>query len=193
MQVRLNPQLRRPMPPPRVKGRFELTNERIRVPEYRLEVGSTDDPYVITGEATLDTGSAPEFLLIANGQQIDVNRIGNQGAGVRVDTTGSTGGTINVAVNNSDITNSGIGIQLKAPAGTAAVKALVTDTVLTNNGNFGIQANGSGVNALVTRSSVMMNNTGVSAINSAVVNSSVDNNLGNNTTDGAFSGTTPHQ
>jgi len=69
------------LPPPRVKGRFELTNERIRVPEYRLEVGSTDDPYVITGEATLDTGSAPEFLLIANGQQIDVNRIGNQGAG----------------------------------------------------------------------------------------------------------------
>ncbi|WP_310294676.1 AsmA-like C-terminal region-containing protein [Rhizobium sp. BE258] len=68
-------------PPPRVKGRFELTNERIRVPDYRLEIGSTDDPYVITGEATLDTGSAPEFLLIANGQQIDVNRIGNQGAG----------------------------------------------------------------------------------------------------------------
>ena len=66
--------------PPRVKGRFELTNERIRIPEYRMEIGLTDDPYVITGEATLDTGSAPEFLLTADGQQIDVNRIGNQGA-----------------------------------------------------------------------------------------------------------------
>ncbi len=63
---------------PRVKGKFELTNERIRVPEYRLEVGTTDDPYVITGEATLDTGSKPEFLLTADGQQIDVNRLGNQ-------------------------------------------------------------------------------------------------------------------
>ncbi len=65
--------------PPRVKGRFELTNERIRIPEYRMEIGPTDDPYVITGEATLDTGNAPEFLLTADGQQIDVNRIGNQG------------------------------------------------------------------------------------------------------------------
>lgn len=62
---------------PRIKGRFELTNDRIRVPEYRLEVGADDDPYVVTGEATLDTGSKPEFLLTADGQQIDVNRLGN--------------------------------------------------------------------------------------------------------------------
>ncbi|KAA0701187.1 AsmA family protein [Neorhizobium sp. P12A] len=67
-------------PPPRVKGKFELTNERIRVPEYRLEIGALDDPYVITGEATLDAGNQPEFLLTADGQQIDVNRLGNQGA-----------------------------------------------------------------------------------------------------------------
>jgi uncharacterized protein involved in outer membrane biogenesis len=62
---------------PRIKGRFELTNDRIRVPEYRLEVGADDDPYVVTGEATLDTGSKPEFLLTADGQQIDVNRLGS--------------------------------------------------------------------------------------------------------------------
>ncbi|NLR96490.1 AsmA family protein [Rhizobium sp. P38BS-XIX] len=62
---------------PRFKGRFELTNDRIRVPEYRLEVGGADDPYVVTGEATLDTGTKPEFLLTADGQQIDVNRLGN--------------------------------------------------------------------------------------------------------------------
>ncbi|KQV82908.1 AsmA-like C-terminal region-containing protein [Rhizobium sp. Root1220] len=67
--------------PPRLKGKFELTNESIRIPEYRLEVGAVDDPYVVTGEATLDTGSKPQFLLTAEGQQIDVNRIGNQGAG----------------------------------------------------------------------------------------------------------------
>ncbi|MBB3285924.1 MULTISPECIES: AsmA family protein [unclassified Rhizobium] len=62
---------------PRFKGRFELTNDRIRVSEYRLEVGADNDPYVVTGEATLDTGSKPEFLLTADGQQIDVNRLGN--------------------------------------------------------------------------------------------------------------------
>lgn len=65
--------------PIRVAGKFELSNERIRVPEYRLEAGPREDPYVVTGEATLDTGRAPEFLLIADGQQIDVSRIGNSG------------------------------------------------------------------------------------------------------------------
>ncbi|WP_117192538.1 AsmA family protein [Rhizobium terrae] len=65
-----------PPPGPRAKGGFELTNERIRIPQYRLEVGATDNPYVVTGEATLDTGDKPEFLLTADGQQIDVNRLG---------------------------------------------------------------------------------------------------------------------
>jgi uncharacterized protein involved in outer membrane biogenesis len=65
-----------PPPGPRLKGGFEVTNERIRIPQYRLEVGATDNPYVVTGEATLDTGDKPEFLLTADGQQIDVNRLG---------------------------------------------------------------------------------------------------------------------
>lgn len=64
-----------PPPGPRIKGDFELTNERIRIPQYRLEVGATDNPYVVTGEATLDTGLKPEFLLTADGQQIDVNQL----------------------------------------------------------------------------------------------------------------------
>ncbi|MCW0001929.1 AsmA family protein [Pararhizobium sp. YC-54] len=64
----------------RVTGGFELTNERIRVPDYRLEIGPKDDPYLVTGEATLDTGKEQEFLLLADGQQIDVGRIGNAGA-----------------------------------------------------------------------------------------------------------------
>ncbi|MDX3925127.1 MAG: AsmA-like C-terminal region-containing protein [Shinella sp.] len=65
--------------PIRIAGAFELSNERLRVPEYRLEAGANEDPYIVTGEATLDTGKAPEFLLTADGQQIDVSRIGNSG------------------------------------------------------------------------------------------------------------------
>ncbi len=65
---------------PRVKGAFELTNERIVVPEYRLELAEADNPYVITGEAKLDTGAQSEFLLTAEGQQVDVNRLANEGA-----------------------------------------------------------------------------------------------------------------
>lgn len=56
-------------------GLFEADSQRLRVSEYRLEVGAADDPYVVTGEATLDTGPDPEFLLIADGQQIDVDRL----------------------------------------------------------------------------------------------------------------------
>ncbi len=74
-----------PPPGPRVKGTFELTNDRVRVADYRLEVGAVNDPYVVTGEATLDTGSKQEFLLTAEGQQIDVNKLGQQG------TRGKTG------------------------------------------------------------------------------------------------------
>ena len=63
---------------PKVKGEFELTNERVRVPSYRLELGDATNPYAVTGEATLDTGAHPEFLLTADGQQIDVSRLGEE-------------------------------------------------------------------------------------------------------------------
>lgn len=66
--------------PPKMRGEFSLTNERIRVPSYRLEFGDPGNPYTVTGEATLDTGKQAEFLLTAEGQQIDVNRIGNGGS-----------------------------------------------------------------------------------------------------------------
>ena len=67
-------------PAPRLRGDFTLTNERIDVPAYRLEVGGLDDPYVVTGQAKLDAGLIPEFLLTADGQQMDVNRLSGQGA-----------------------------------------------------------------------------------------------------------------
>lgn len=68
------------LPQPRAKGDFELTNERIAVKSYRFELGEAADPYVITGEAKLDTGANPEFLLTAEGQQVDVNRLANESA-----------------------------------------------------------------------------------------------------------------
>ncbi|MDO3442384.1 AsmA-like C-terminal region-containing protein [Agrobacterium sp. V1] len=59
---------------PRTRGSFELTNESVRISSYRMELGGSENPYVVTGEATLDTGAKPEFLLTADGQQIDVAR-----------------------------------------------------------------------------------------------------------------------
>ncbi len=59
----------------RIAGKFELDNERLRVPEYRMQTGPKDNPYIVTGEATFDTGPDPEFLLIADGQQFNLDRI----------------------------------------------------------------------------------------------------------------------
>ncbi len=61
----------------KARGVFELDNERLRIEDYRLETGSSRDPYVISGEATFDTGRNPEFLLIADGQQLNFDRVGN--------------------------------------------------------------------------------------------------------------------
>ncbi|WP_052161879.1 AsmA-like C-terminal region-containing protein, partial [Hoeflea sp. BAL378] len=62
------------------KGDFAATNERLSIAEWRAEIGLSDDPYVVTGQATIDTGPEPEFLLIADGQQIDMDRIGGEEA-----------------------------------------------------------------------------------------------------------------
>ncbi|MBP1853521.1 AsmA family protein [Rhizobium halophytocola] len=80
----------KPATGPKVRGEFELTNDRVRIPTYQLDLGDADNPYAVTGEATLDTGAKPEFLLTADGQQIDVNRIGNGGQQGK---TGRNGGS----------------------------------------------------------------------------------------------------
>jgi hypothetical protein len=67
--------------PARIKGTFELASDRIRLPQYQFDMGNATDPYSITGEATLDTGLKPQFLLTAEGQQIDMNAIGASGEG----------------------------------------------------------------------------------------------------------------
>jgi hypothetical protein len=62
------------------KGDFAATNERLSVNEWRAEIGFADDPYIVTGQATIDTGPNPEFLLLADGQQIDMDRLSGEEA-----------------------------------------------------------------------------------------------------------------
>jgi uncharacterized protein involved in outer membrane biogenesis len=78
-----------PVPAPRMRGEFKLANDNITVPSYRLELGDTVDPYVISGEAKLDTGANPEFLLTAEGQQVDVNRLAADGSRAKTSRNGS--------------------------------------------------------------------------------------------------------
>lgn len=69
--------------PARIKGSFELASDRVRLPQYQLDMGAVSDPYSITGQATLDTGLNPQFLLTAEGQQVDLNAIGASGEGAK--------------------------------------------------------------------------------------------------------------
>ena len=66
---------------PRVTGAFELLNDRLRIPEYEFKMGDPADPYIVNGEATIDAGRKPEFLVKAVGQQIDMSRFGTSSEG----------------------------------------------------------------------------------------------------------------
>lgn len=66
---------------PRIAGAFELMNDRLRIPEYEFKMGDPADPYIVNGEATIDAGRKPEFLVKAVGQQIDMSRFGANSEG----------------------------------------------------------------------------------------------------------------
>lgn len=76
---------RKPATYVKAQGVFEVDNERLRIDDYRLETGSANDPYIISGEATFDTGRNPEFLLIADGQQLNMSRMDSDEDGGQID------------------------------------------------------------------------------------------------------------
>ncbi len=54
----------------RVTGRFEADHGKISIPEFRMEQGAPDDPYVVNGNALFDYGSDSRFEIKADGQQV---------------------------------------------------------------------------------------------------------------------------
>lgn len=54
----------------RMTGRFEADHAKISIPEFRMEQGTVDDPYVVNGNALFDYGSNPHFEIKADGQQV---------------------------------------------------------------------------------------------------------------------------
>lgn len=54
----------------RVTGRFEADHAKVTIPEFRMEQGPVDDPYVVNGTALFDYGKNPHFEVTADGQQV---------------------------------------------------------------------------------------------------------------------------
>jgi len=137
---------------PRTRGSFELTNESVRISSYRMELGGSENPYVVTGEATLDTGAKPEFLLTADGQQIDVARFAPP-----VVQTGKTSRQPSVSVRQRIEAFAAMVARIPVPQvpGKASISlpALVSDDTTIRDIRLDVRPDGSGwqvVNAVAT-------------------------------------------
>jgi hypothetical protein len=134
---------------------------------------------------------SPAAGMTANATITNSQIIDNANVGLRIDTTGIVGSTINAAISGVTLSNNGVGILLKAPNGTGTAKYMLTDSQVTLNAGQGLIVNGTptSANARVGNTTITGNGTGVLVIGAAQVLSYGDNRLDGNTTDGAFSGT----
>ncbi len=61
--------------PVEVEGDFRLTPNRLNVPEYRMEIGAKEDPFVLSGRGGADLRREIDFRMEVDGRQIDIDRI----------------------------------------------------------------------------------------------------------------------
>lgn len=62
--------------PVRMTGQFDARPNALKLQEFKLAVGHKDDPYTIDGTAQAAFGDRSLFKIVAEGQQIDVDRLG---------------------------------------------------------------------------------------------------------------------
>ena len=148
------------------------------------ESGGTGNP--TTGGINVNPAAGlTATATITNSQIVD-----NVNVGVRMDTTGIVGSVINATIDNTNLSNNGAGILVKAPNGTGTVKFMLTNSSVTLNSGQGIIANGTAatVTARVGNTTITNNGTGLFVLNTPQLLSYGDNRLDGNGTDGAFTG-----
>ena len=64
-------------------GSFDLQPIGLSVPDYQIELGDRDDPYILKGAAVVEFGENSSFSISANGQQIDIARMEMLQSGVQ--------------------------------------------------------------------------------------------------------------
>jgi len=105
----------------------------------------------------------------------------NPNSALRID---STNGAVSLAIENSSISGSSLGLNL--PGGAQAQNITVTNSLITFN-TTGISASGAATRVRVGNTTITANGTGVSVGGGAIVNTYNDNRLDGNGVDGAFS------
>jgi hypothetical protein len=134
------------------------------------------------GIVVAPTGSGGAVVVIDRVTAIDNTR------GIRIDASATTG-PITASINKSMVANNSLAGISVVSAGTSA-QMMVTDTVSSSN-NAGVNANGVGAVALINKTTLFGNVTGIQAVSSGQVISYSNNAVNNNGTDGAPSSTTP--
>ncbi len=149
------------------------------------ESGGTSSP-TTTGGININ----PAAGITANATITNSQVVNNTNVGIRVDTTGIVGSAINATITNTLLSSDGVGILVKAPNGTGAVKFMLTDSTVTLNSGQGIIVNGTpaSASARVGNTVITNNGTGVLVLGTAQLLSYGDNRLDGNGTDGAFTG-----
>jgi len=117
--------------------------------------------------------------------------VDNANVGIRADTSGITGSSLVVTIDNTVISNDNAGILVKAPTGTGTVKVMLTNSIIADNVSQGIIVNGTpaSAQARVGNTTITGNATGILLLGTATLQSYGDNRLDGNGVDGAFSGT----
>ena len=162
--------------------------------------GTVGDATTGAIKVNVGTGGTANVVITNTHVQNNVN------AGLRLDLTGTTGTKINAQVSGSTFNGDGVGMLIKAPAGTGLINATVTSTTISNNTSFGVFGNGSGVTSRFATTTITGNGAGaagttagVNAANTALVQSYGNNYLNGNlnsggaAADGAFSGPVAQQ
>jgi hypothetical protein len=130
------------------------------------------------------TGTGTILATLSNVRVID-----NDGVGLRIDTTGTTGTPLFVDVEDSLISGTnGNGITVAMPAGAATGTLTIVGSRIVNNSATGIAASGPGPYIQIGDSTIAGNATGMTRIGGPSLLSFGDNRLNRNTTNGTFSG-----
>jgi hypothetical protein len=111
----------------------------------------------------------------------------NTGAGIRFNSSGTTTPAgVQGVIDNTDVSFNGQGIIMLSSGATANAISMITNSNVTNNTTFGIQSNGAAARGRVGNTTITLNGTGVSFINSADMPTYGTNRLNGNTVEGAF-------
>lgn len=134
------------------------------------------------GVVLAPTGTATLRVLFNN-----VHFLDNNNAGLTINTTGGTGGSVSVTVRDSTFMgNGGVGIAASSAAA-MPVSLMVRDSAITNN-STGFVTSGAATTGRVSQSTITGNGTGLLVVGGASLLSYGNNELDGNGTNGAFTG-----